>query len=125
MLWSLSVSIYTAFDVLKVRTQLLPATTPNRLQTTLKRSLERPLSLYSGLSAAITRQMTYTTLRLGIFSILSEDRSLSLFQRLGLGFFAGGVASFVTNPVEVAMVCTSCFLALSWDWSRNLKKSSY
>lgn len=65
--------------------------------------------MYSGLSAALTRQVTYTTLRLGLYTTLrdavsDEHGHLSIWSKFGVGIAAGGLASAVSNPVEVAMV---------------------
>lgn len=67
-------------------------------------------AMYSGLSAALTRQVTYTTLRLGLYSSLrdaragAEQRTLSMGEKFAVGTVAGGVASAISTPVEVSMV---------------------
>lgn len=67
-------------------------------------------AMYSGLSAALTRQVTYTTLRLGLYSTMRDRRAaetgrpLSLVEKFGLATAAGGVASAISTPVEVSMV---------------------
>lgn len=65
--------------------------------------------LYAGLTAALTRQVTYTTLRLGLYGslrerIASDGASPTLREKLLLGLVAGGVASAVSTPVEVCQV---------------------
>ena len=85
--------------------QLIPTTTPHRFRRTLQGCLEKPTTFYSGLSASLTRQLTYTTLRLGLFTKLTQSQAnLTFQQRLSIGFFSGGIASFLANPVEVSMV---------------------
>lgn len=66
-------------------------------------------AMYSGLSAALTRQMTYTTLRLGLYASLrekvaDENGKVSMAAKFGVGTAAGGIASAISTPVEVAMV---------------------
>lgn len=66
-------------------------------------------AMYSGLSAALTRQVTYTTLRLGLYSSLRErfssgDAPPSLSVKFAAGIVSGAVASAISTPVEVSMV---------------------
>ncbi|OSX75952.1 hypothetical protein BU14_0215s0013, partial [Porphyra umbilicalis] len=71
-----------------------------------------PSALYTGLSAALTRQVTYTTMRLGLYSTFraavvgdgADAPPPSLAQKLGIGLAAGGTAAAACCPVEVAMV---------------------
>lgn len=65
--------------------------------------------LYSGLSAAIARQMTYTTLRLGFFDeikalLARQQVQESGFTRSMSAMTAGACASFLACPVEVCLV---------------------
>lgn len=66
-------------------------------------------AMYSGLSAALTRQITYTTLRLGLYStirdaVADDGGNISVWTKFGVGMISGAVASGVSTPVEVAMV---------------------
>ncbi|CAN8076442.1 unnamed protein product [Agarophyton chilense] len=66
-------------------------------------------ALYSGLSAALTRQISYTTLRLGLYSSLrdhyaKDGNSISMGAKFAVGTAAGGIASAISTPVEVSMV---------------------
>lgn len=100
-------------DVIKVRLQVSGAggtaaryTGPYHALRTVAAE-EGIAGLYSGLSAALTRQLTYTTLRLGLYSSLKEritDGSPSMRQKFALGLVSGGVASAISTPVEVSMV---------------------
>jgi solute carrier family 25 (mitochondrial oxoglutarate transporter), member 11 len=65
--------------------------------------------LYSGLSAGLFRQFTYTTTRLGIFGVmkdlLSNDGEPLPFTHKALaGMVAGASGAFVGTPAEVALV---------------------
>jgi len=73
-------------------------------------SLEGPSKLYTGLSAALLRQVTYGASRLAIFNILLEranrgsDQPPSLATKAGCGLIAGAVGSTIGNPAEVCLV---------------------
>lgn len=77
--------------------------------TTIART-EGMASLYSGLSAALTRQLTYTTLRLGLYTSMRDswaethNSTVSMPAKFAIGMFSGAVASGVSTPVEVSMV---------------------
>ncbi|XP_074108607.1 mitochondrial 2-oxoglutarate/malate carrier protein [Cotesia typhae] len=65
-------------------------------------------AMYSGLSAGLLRQATYTTTRLGVytwlFEIASKDSQPNFFVKAGLGMAAGCVGAFVGTPAEVALI---------------------
>lgn len=104
-------------DVIKVRMQLSttnphPTIPPYRglfhAASVITRT-EGIAAMYSGLSAALTRQLTYTTLRLGFYATLrakveDADGGLAMWKKFGVGMIAGGGASAISTPVEVAMV---------------------
>ena len=99
------------FDVLKVRGQLAGESGAASGMGHLARSLmkaEGPLGFYAGISAAATRQLTYGTMRLGLYGTMRDslfpDSEPQGVAKLGLGLCAGGVASFLSNPVEVSLV---------------------
>lgn len=65
--------------------------------------------LYSGLSAALFRQITYTTARLGMFGVLkdamaTDGQPLPFHKKAFAGMMAGGVGAVVGTPAEVALV---------------------
>ncbi|KAK4153970.1 mitochondrial dicarboxylate transporter [Chaetomidium leptoderma] len=69
------------------------------------------LSLWSGLSASILRQSTYSTARFGLYSILSRElqqrsgtSKLSTASTVACAGAAGGLAGVVGNPTEVILV---------------------
>eukprot|EP00127_Corallochytrium_limacisporum_P006402 Clim_evm10s226 gene=Clim_evmTU10s226 len=69
------------------------------------------LGLYSGLSAALFRQLTYTGTRLGIFTFGMDKLTakmgadnIQFYHRAGLGLFAGACGAIAGNPAEVALV---------------------
>lgn len=99
------------FDVVKVRmqvnrTSLGAATVMSRIY-----ALEGVTGLYSGLSAAVTRQLTYTTLRLGLYDeirahVLSghPGDDIPFTYKVGCGLAAGATASTLCCPIEVSLV---------------------
>eukprot|EP00033_Pygsuia_biforma_P000444 GCRY01000528.1.p1 GENE.GCRY01000528.1~~GCRY01000528.1.p1 ORF type:complete len:296 (-),score=86.82 GCRY01000528.1:418-1305(-) len=100
------------FDVIKVRMQLLgeaggaKAGAGVALKSIMK---DGPLGFYAGLSAALLRQASYTTLRLGFYDIFRDKieetvGTQSVFTKLSAGLTAGAVASFLSCPVEVCLV---------------------
>nr|AKN21589.1 slc25a-21 [Schmidtea mediterranea] len=67
------------------------------------------LAIYSGLSAALFRQATYTTARLGIYTTLyerysSKNHHPNLAIKLFIAIIAGLVGSFVGTPAEIALI---------------------
>ena len=68
--------------------------------------------LYTGLGAALLRQATYTTVRMGVFRRLSEARAerrggtgpLPLHEKALAGMAAGFLGALAGNPADVALV---------------------
>lgn len=85
-------------------------------KSTIKR--DGILALYRGLDAGLVRQLTYSTGRLGIFRLLcdycraksvspqgcQQTRYLPFGVKALLGLISGGVASFICNPTDLALV---------------------
>jgi len=67
-------------------------------------------AMYTGLSAGILRQATYTTTRLGVFNILMDKFASpdgtppGFFTKAALGMTAGACGAFVGTPAEVALI---------------------
>lgn len=97
-------------DVLKVRAQINTGKAVNPwsvLKGIVKQ--EGVIGLYAGMSAAMTRQFTYGTTRLGLYDIFRErvvapGETPNVFQKLACGLSAGGIAAALCCPVEVALV---------------------
>ncbi|XP_041094226.1 mitochondrial 2-oxoglutarate/malate carrier protein [Polyodon spathula] len=66
--------------------------------------------IYTGLSAGLLRQATYTTTRLGIYTILFEKMTRvdgtppSFLVKALIGMTAGATGAFVGTPAEVALI---------------------
>ncbi|XP_073989044.1 mitochondrial 2-oxoglutarate/malate carrier protein-like isoform X2 [Rhodnius prolixus] len=82
-------------------------------------------AFYNGLSAGLLRQATYTTSRLGVYTVLfskfsSDDGAPPSFLIKALcGMAAGVVGAFVGTPAEVALVRMTSDGRLPVDQRRN------
>jgi len=71
---------------------------------------EGPKRLYTGLSAGLLRQATYTTTRLGVFTSLMDQAKgpngemPSFGKKALMGMTAGGIGSVVGTPAEVCLI---------------------
>ncbi|KAL0275350.1 UNVERIFIED_CONTAM: hypothetical protein PYX00_003219 [Menopon gallinae] len=67
-------------------------------------------AMYTGLSAGLLRQATYTTTRLGVYSWLFENfksadgKPPSFLLKAAIGMAAGAAGAFVGTPSEVALI---------------------
>ena len=68
-------------------------------------------ALYTGLSAGLLRQATYTTARLGLHSQFvnalkesNKGENLSLAQKAGAGLAAGGLGAIVGSPADLSLI---------------------
>lgn len=66
--------------------------------------------LYTGLSAGLLRQATYTTTRLGVFTVLMDQRKadtgkdVEFLYKAAFGMTAGMIGSVVGTPAEVCLI---------------------
>lgn len=84
------------------------------------------MSLYDGLSAGVLRQVFYATSRFGLFEtfrdMLHEYRGKTDFaSRVGVGAITGGMAAYISCPMEVATVRMSNDITLPPEQRRNYK----
>nr|XP_033323980.1 mitochondrial 2-oxoglutarate/malate carrier protein-like [Megalopta genalis] len=85
------------------------------------------LKFYSGLSAGLVRQATYTTVRLGIYNQLQEYWRQSHTGKPNFGTLAlmagiaGSMGAFVGTPAEVALVRMATDGRLPKEQRRNYK----
>jgi len=85
------------------------------------------LRLYTGLSAALVRQATYTTARLGLFRTISNQmsdngkRTMSLGEKAVAGLTAGGLAAVVGTPADLALLRMQADSAMKVEDRRNYK----
>jgi len=105
-------------DMVKVRIQLQSGAAgaavnanPFTVATNLIKN-EGFLTFYSGLSAALFRQLTYGTSRLGIFRTLTNKftpegktaADLPFLTKLGCSLCAGGTGALIGTPAEVSLI---------------------
>lgn len=80
-------------------------------------------SMYLGLAPALTRSVLYGGLRLGLYEPSKNvcNRafgSTNMLVKIASGAFSGGIATALTNPVEVLKVMLSC--QLYFDFSSEI-----
>jgi solute carrier family 25 oxoglutarate transporter 11 len=85
-------------------------------------------SLYKGLSAGLLRQATYTTARLGIFNLITEEAkrrngggNLPLWQKAACGLTAGGLGALVGTPADLSLLRMQADATLPAEQRRNYK----
>lgn len=66
-------------------------------------------ALYAGLSAGLARQASYTTVRMGVYSSLTDmvtadGKPPSFLMKAAMGMTAGAVGAFVGTPTEVSLI---------------------
>jgi len=84
------------------------------------------MSVYDGLAAGLWRQVFYASSRFGLFETfrdqLHEIRGKTDFaSRVGVGAAAGGIAAYISCPMEVAVVRLSNDSTLPANERRNYK----
>ncbi|XP_028397995.1 mitochondrial 2-oxoglutarate/malate carrier protein-like [Dendronephthya gigantea] len=68
------------------------------------------LGVYNGLSAALMRQATYTTTRLGVYTSLyerfkgPEGQQPHFLMKCALGVTAGAIGAFVGTPADLSLI---------------------
>ncbi|VEU36218.1 unnamed protein product [Pseudo-nitzschia multistriata] len=83
-------------------------------------------SFYDGLSAGVARQVFYATSRFGLFETfrdkLHEYRGKTDFaSRVGVGAVTGGIAAYISCPMEVCVIRMSNDSSLPVKERRNYK----
>lgn len=109
---SMAASCTHPLDLTKVRMQTLDSTGTKHpsalvvLRTSIKKSGIR--SLYTGLSASLLRQMTYSLVRLGSYEEMkrriSQRGKPSTPQLLAAGCLAGALGGIAGNPADIVLV---------------------
>jgi len=131
----IATSIIQPIDMIKVRIQLLgegsKTATASKNPITIALNVVRQegfVSLYAGLSAALLRQATYTTARLGLFQSLTDylksqgnRKSLTFAESTGAGLVAGGLGAVIGTPADVALIRMQADGTLPPEQRRNYK----
>ncbi|XP_076285635.1 mitochondrial 2-oxoglutarate/malate carrier protein [Lasioglossum baleicum] len=112
-------------DLIKNRMQLSGTRTSTMsIVSSIVRN-EGILAFYSGLSAGLLRQGTYTTTRLGIynwlFEIATKHNQSGFLVKALIGSAAGCVGAFVGTPAEVALIRMTADGRLPLAERRNYK----
>jgi solute carrier family 25 oxoglutarate transporter 11 len=128
---AMATCVIQPIDMVKVRIQIAgeaPGSTRNPISiasSIIKN--EGFASLYKGLDAAIVRQLTYTTARLGVFRWTSNqlkkegEKNLPFYKKAFAGLFAGAIGAFVGTPADLALVRMQADTTLPVDQRRNYK----
>lgn len=129
---AMATCVIQPIDMVKVRIQIAgeggagAVRSPIAIASAIIRN-EGFASLYKGLDAAIVRQLTYTTTRLGVFRWTSTqlkkegEKSLPFYKKAFAGLFAGAVGAFVGTPADLALVRMQADTTLPVDQRRNYK----
>lgn len=116
-------------DLAKVRLQAapLPKPTLGRMLTTILRN-ENVMGLYSGLSAAVLRQCTYTTVRFGAYDLMKENlipqgHINDMVYLLPCSMFSGAIGGLVGNFADVVNIRMQNDSALKPELRRNYRNA--
>ncbi|KAI1858560.1 hypothetical protein JX265_010653 [Neoarthrinium moseri] len=108
---SMAACVTHPLDLVKVRLQLRSGDAPKSMIGTFGYVVrnEGLLGLYSGLSASLLRQMTYSTVRFGVYEDLKQrygprDGKPSLPLLIGLSTFSGFLGGVSGNAADVTNV---------------------
>lgn len=86
---------------------------------------EGVFALYTGLSAGLLRQASYTTVRMGVYTslidYLSVDGKTSFLVQLSSGLAAGATGAFIGTPAEVSLIRMTADGRLPPEQRRNYK----
>ncbi|XP_045522896.1 mitochondrial 2-oxoglutarate/malate carrier protein-like [Pieris brassicae] len=121
-----AICVVQPMDLIKTRMQLAgPKGSIGEVVGGIMKS-DGVFGFYNGLSAALFRQATYTTGRLGCFNAVfdyyqSNFGTPNLAAKIGLGSIAGGVGALIGNPAEIALIRMTADGRLPPDKRRNYK----
>ena len=119
-------------DTVKVRIQIMgenlskDSTNPFTVAGKIIKA-EGVSSLYKGLGAALTRQATYTTAKLGFYRLLFNKREqyhqgpIPFHEKLGISLSAGFIGAVFGNPADLSLVRFQGDQTLPVDQRRNYK----
>ncbi|CAH9072165.1 unnamed protein product [Cuscuta europaea] len=124
----LATCVIQPIDMIKVRIQLGQGSAAQVTRHMLKD--EGFGALYKGLSAGLLRQATYTTARLGSFTMLTrkavqenDGKPLPLYQKALCGLTAGAIGACVGSPADLALIRMQADATLPAAHRRNYKNA--
>ncbi|CRH03704.1 dicarboxylate/tricarboxylate carrier, putative [Plasmodium relictum] len=115
-------------DMIKVRIQLnAEGKNANRNPFIVAKDIiknEGMLSLYKGLDAGLTRQIVYTTARLGLFRTFSDmvkkdGEPLPFYKKCFCALAAGALGAFIGNPADLSLIRLQADSTLPKELKRN------
>lgn len=115
-------------DLLKVHLQTQQKATEGLLGMGAKvvRS-EGFLGLYNGVSASILRQMTYSSVRFGVYEVVTSkllegrDDPLPFYQKVSVACASGFIGGFFGNPADMVNVRMQNDMKVAAEARRNYK----
>ncbi|KAJ8712552.1 hypothetical protein PYW07_005394 [Mythimna separata] len=125
----MGISVVQPADLLKTRMQLLGKEGKNLTMMAVAKSIlqkEGVRGFYRGLTAALFRQATYGTGRLGAFNALFDMHKAkygppSFPKKVVLGMGAGAFGAWIGTPAEVALIRMTADGRLPKEKRRNYK----
>ncbi|CAJ2511618.1 Uu.00g072430.m01.CDS01 [Anthostomella pinea] len=125
---SMAACVTHPLDLVKVRLQLRSGDAPKNMGGTFMHIYKTsgPTGLYNGLTASLLRQMTYSTVRFGVYEDLKrrytpEGTKPSLPLLIGLSSFSGFLGGISGNAADVTNVRMQQDAALSAGARRHYK----
>lgn len=117
-------------DLAKVRMQTAPTPGQSTLRTIYNViTHEGILAIYSGLSASLLRQGTYSTTRFGVYEYIKDtiakddDKTPPTYVLLPISMLSGWVGGMVGNPADVVNIRMQNDRALPIEKRRNYKNA--
>ncbi|XP_013148136.1 PREDICTED: mitochondrial 2-oxoglutarate/malate carrier protein-like isoform X2 [Papilio polytes] len=124
----MAASVVHPADLVKTRMQLLGPRVKLSTATVVKRIVKKEgfIGFYSGLSASLVRQATYTAGRMGCFYSLldlykGQYGTPNFVAKLGLASMAGSVGAVIGNPAEIALIRMTADGQMPPEKRRNYK----
>ncbi|XP_067004984.1 mitochondrial dicarboxylate carrier [Anabrus simplex] len=114
-------------DLLKVHLQTQQEAKLTMIRLTSKVVRENGiLALYSGISASLLRQLTYSTTRFGIYEVAKQTiapagEKIPFYQMIALAAASGAAGGFVGTPADMVNVRMQNDIKLSAELRRNYR----
>ncbi|PLB40201.1 putative mitochondrial dicarboxylate carrier [Aspergillus candidus] len=125
---SFAASVTHPLDLVKVRLQTRGPSAPTSMLGMFGHVVKNDglLGLYSGLSASLLRQLTYSTTRFGIYEELksrftSPDHPVGFLTLVGMASASGFIGGIAGNPADVINVRMQHDAALPLEQRRNYR----
>ncbi|KAJ1887036.1 hypothetical protein LPJ66_009329, partial [Kickxella alabastrina] len=115
-------------DLLKVRLQTTKGATSTTHVIRAIYQQQGALGFYNGISAAVLRQLTYSTARFGAYEAIKleltkPDGTLPFYRMAASGILAGAIGGVCGTPADIVLVRLQNDGALPIDQRRNYKNA--